>query len=102
MTRLKVTKLEKGMRIQLRCSGKGCPKELRKGKVRKVSIEKSGSKDFTKLFKKAKLKPGAVIDVRVLKTGAIGRVDRFVMRKGKLPRREQRCIPFGKTKPEKC
>ena len=85
VTRLKVTKLEKGMRIQLRCSGKGCPKELRKGKVRKVSIEKSGSKDFTKLFKGAKLKPKAVIDVRVLQTGAIGRVDRFVIRTGKLP-----------------
>jgi hypothetical protein len=102
VTRLRVTKLRKGMRIQLRCSGKGCPKALRKGKVRKVKVKKAGRKDFTKLFKGAELKPGAVIDVRVLQTGAIGRVDRFVIRDGKVPKRVLRCVPPGAKKPRAC
>jgi hypothetical protein len=102
VTRLRVTKLRRGMRIQLRCSGKGCPKPLRKGKVRKVKVKKAGAKDFTKLFKRAKLKPGAVIEVRVLQTGAIGRVDRFVIRDGKVPKRVLRCLPPGAKKPRAC
>jgi hypothetical protein len=102
VTRLRIKKLKPGMRVQLRCSGKGCPKPLRKSKVRRVSVKKAGTKDFTKLFKKAELKPKAVIDVRVLQTGAIGRVDRFVIRDAKLPKRVQRCIPFGAKKPRAC
>jgi hypothetical protein len=102
VTRLRVSKLRRGMRIQMRCSGKGCPKALRKGKVRKVKVKKAGRKDFTKLFKRAELKPGAVIDLRVLQTGAIGRVDRFVIRDGKVPKRVLRCLPPGVKKPRAC
>jgi hypothetical protein len=102
VTRLRVTKLRRGMRIQIRCKGKGCPKPLRKGKVRKVKVKKAGSKDFTKLFKRAKLKPRAVIEVRVLQTGAIGRVDRFRIRDGKVPKRVLRCLPPGAKKPRAC
>ena len=67
-----------------------------------TTMKKAGRKDFTKLFKKAKLKPKAVLDVRVLQTGAIGRVDRFVIRNAKLPKREQRCLPPGVKKPVRC
>jgi hypothetical protein len=102
VTRLRVKKLRPGMRIELRCKGKKCPKKLRKGKVRRVNVTKSGSHSFTKLFKKARLKPKAVVDVRVFQPGAIARVDKFVMRKAKLPTRRQRCIPPGTTKPAKC
>ena len=52
-------------------------------------------------MKKAKLKPGAMLEVRILEPGAIGRLDRFEMRKAELPKRVQRCIPFGKKKPQK-
>jgi hypothetical protein len=102
VTKLRITKLRKGMRIQLRCSGKGCPKALRKGKVKKVRVKKSGRKDFTKLFKRARLKPGAVLDVRVLQTGAIGRVDKFKVRNRKEPKRTPRCLPPGAKKPRAC
>jgi hypothetical protein len=102
VTRLRIKKLKPGMKVQLRCSGKGCPKPLRNNKVKRVTVKKAGTKDFTKLFKKAKLKPKAVIDVRVLQTGAIGRVDRFIIRKAKLPKREQRCLPPGVKKPQRC
>ncbi len=102
VTRLRIKKLKPGMRVQLRCDGNGCPKPLRKNKVKRVRMKKAGTKDFTKLFKTAELKPKAVIDVRVLQTGAIGRVDRFVIRDAKLPKRVQQCIPFGRKKPRSC
>jgi hypothetical protein len=90
------------MRIELRCKGKKCPKKLRKGKVRRVSVTKSGTRSLTKLFKKARLRPKAVVDVRVFRPGAIARVDKFVMRKAKPLTRKPRCIPPGTTKPAKC
>jgi hypothetical protein len=102
VTRLRVKKLRPGMRIELRCKGKKCPKALRKGKVKRVNVKKSGTRNFTKLFKKARLKPKAVVDVRVFQPGAIARVDKFVMRKAKLPTRKQRCIPPGAKRPRRC
>jgi hypothetical protein len=102
VTKLRIKKLRPGMRVQIRCKGKKCPKQLRKGKVRRVSVEQSGARSFTKLFKKARLRPKAVVDVRVLQPSAIARVDKFVMRKAKLPRRKQQCIPPGVKRPRKC
>jgi hypothetical protein len=101
VTKLRVKKLRPGMRIQLRCKGKKCPKKLRKGKVRRVNVTKSGTRSFTKLFEKARLRPKAVVDVRVFQPSAIARVDKFVMRKAKLPRRKRQCIPPGATRPRK-
>ena len=103
VTKLRVTKVKPGMKIRLRCTpkkGKGCPKKLR-GNGRTFKIKKAGSKTLTSFVKKAKLKPGAMLEVRILEPGAIGRLDRFEMRKAKLPKRVQRCIPFGKKKAQK-
>ena len=104
VTKLRVTKAKKAMKVRLRCTpskGKGCPKKLR-GDGRSFTLEQAGAKDLTKHIKKARLEPGAVLEVRILETGAIGRLDRFTMRKAKLPKRTQRCIPFGTKSPEKC
>ena len=67
-----------------------------------MNVTKSGTRSFTKLFKKARLKPKAVVDVRVFQPSAIARVDKFVMRKAKLPTRKQRCIPPGVKRPRRC
>ena len=98
-----MTKVKPGMKIRLRCTpkkGKGCPKKLR-GNGRTFKIKKAGSKTLTSFVKKAKLKPGAMLEVRILEPGAIGRLDRFKMRKAKLPKRVQRCVPFGTKKVQK-
>ena len=104
VTKLRVTKAKKAVKVRLRCTpskGKGCPKKLR-GNGGSFTLEKAGAKDLTEHIKKARLKPGAVLEVRILEAGAIGRLDRFTMRKGKLPKRTQRCIPFGTKSPAKC
>jgi hypothetical protein len=101
VTRLQVNNTRPGMRIELRCSGGGCPKALR-GKVRKVNVRSAGSVKFTKLLKKARLRPKAVVEVRALETGAIGRVDRFVMKDRKNPAQVSRCLLPGAKKPSPC
>jgi hypothetical protein len=103
VTKLRVTKVKPGMKVRLRCTpkkGKGCPKKLR-GNGRTFTIKKAGSKTLTSFVKKAELEPGATLEVRILEPGAIGRLDKFEMRKAKLPKRVQRCVPFGKKKAQK-
>ena len=104
VTKLRVTRAKPGMTVRVRCSPakrKGCPKPLR-GNGRTFKIQKAGAKDLTKHVRKARLKPGAVLEVRILEPGAIGRLDRFTMRKAKEPARTRRCIPFGSRTPARC
>ena len=103
VTRLRVARVRRGMRIELRCSGRGCPPALSgSGKVRRTRVRKPGRSDFTRLFRGARLAPGAVLEVRVLQRGAIGRVDRFRIRDAKLPARQLRCLPPGARTPRNC
>jgi len=101
VTRLQVNNTRPGMRIELRCSGRGCPTALR-GKTRKVTVRTAGSVKFTKLLKRARLRPKAAIEVRVFETGAIARVDRFVMKDRKNPVQVSRCLAPGADKPGAC
>jgi hypothetical protein len=101
VTRLQVNNTLPGMRVELRCRGRGCPKALR-GKVRRVTVRKAGRVKFTKLLKKARLRPKAAVEVRVLEPGAIGRVDRFVMKNRKNPLQVSRCLLPGAKKPGPC
>jgi hypothetical protein len=67
-----------------------------------VQAKRRRSKDFTPIFKGAELRPGAVVELRVTQGGAIGRVDRFVIRDAKSPTRVRRCLPPGVSKPRSC
>ena len=81
--------------------GQGLPEETARRRPH-VQAQDSPAKNLTSLIKKARLKPGAMLEVRILETGAIGRLDKFKMRNGKLPKRTQRCIPHGQKKAQKC
>ncbi len=54
------------------------------------------------LFKRAKLRVGAVVEVRVTAPGAIGKVVRFTMRRRAIPRTTRLCLPAGAVKPGRC
>jgi hypothetical protein len=84
--------------IRVACTGKkqGCPFKV------KTLAAKRSSTTLTKLFTKAKLKPGAVIEIRVTQPGTIGKVFRFTMRKKKVPKAQTLCIAPGATKPTAC
>ena len=70
-----------GAVVHVRCRGKGCP--VRVG---------------------AKLRPGALVDVRVevLYQPLIGRVYQYRIRAGKPPRLVAKCLPPGAVTPEPC
>ena len=63
---------------------------------------KSGGAKLTRLFKRARLPPGAVVELRLTAPGAIGKVLRLAVRKRKPPKRSSLCLPPGASKPARC
>jgi hypothetical protein len=92
---LAVRELPAGAAVQLRCTGKGCPFHSKRAKV------KGSTANATPLFRNRLLKPGAVVEVRVTAPNRIGKVLRYTIRKGKLPRTRQLCLAPGASTPRK-
>ncbi|MDA0178996.1 carbohydrate binding domain-containing protein [Solirubrobacter phytolaccae] len=84
--------------VELRCTGKGkgCPT------TRTVTRKRIATTSFKTLFGKRKLKPGAQVEIRVLAPGLVGKVARFQIRKGKLPKVTFLCLAPGAKRPAKC
>ena len=86
--KLTVTGVPRGARVSLKCRGRGCPKSKRlKGRTVKLA----------KRFRK-RLRAGALIEVRVTKSRYIGKVVRYRIRRGALPRSASLCLPMGAKK----
>ena len=83
ITKLEVKGAPKSAKLQVRCKGKGCPF------ARKAVKLKNGAAKLTKRFKGKRLKPGAVIELRVTAAGAIGKVQRITIRPRKDPQAQQ-------------
>ncbi len=107
--RLSVKPVPAGGKIEVRCSGKGCP-----FKIKKLSFTKAAaSSNLVTLFKKkgrrmkgstrrakstnAKLRVGAKIEVRVTAPNQIGRLVRFTIRRNKIPATASLCLPPQNT-----
>jgi hypothetical protein len=50
----------------------------------------------------AKLRPGAVLEVRITRAGSVGLVIAHRVRARKAPVRTTRCLPPGAAKPVRC
>jgi hypothetical protein len=88
-----------GVTIQLRCRGRGCFKRVKQVRVRTAA----SSVDLRRRFlRRVRLRPRAVLEVRVLAPGSIGKVVRFRVRRTKLPTRRVLCLPPGATRPRRC
>ena len=48
------------------------------------------------------LRPGAIVKVRISQADTIGKFTRFRIRRGKVPRRTDRCLMPGSTRPIQC
>ena len=96
ITKLEVKGAPRGAKLQVRCQGKGCPFS------RKAVKLKNGGAKLTKRFKARRLKPGAVIELRVTAAGAIGKVQRITIRPRKEPKRTSLCLAPGASKPKQC
>jgi hypothetical protein len=96
VVKLALTRVAKGAVVQVRCRGGGCPFTRERGKVRRGGVQ------LTKLFRGRKLRPGAVVEIRVTLRGADGRVVRFAVRKRGIPRRTDLCLAAGTKRPKRC
>ena len=98
-TLLAVRQLPAGGAVELRCHGGGCPfstnrTQAKPGQTRVV---------LTDLLKGRPLRAGAVLEVRVSAPQTVGRVERFLIRRGHGPKRSVLCLSPGSTTPkEKC
>ena len=100
LTSLKVKGAPAGAKVRITCKGgkkKGCP-----FKKKTSTVNAKGKASLTKRFKGRKLKPGAVIEVRISAPSAIAKVLRITIRNKKAPKRVTLCLPPGATKPGGC
>jgi hypothetical protein len=93
--KLVVKQVGRGVAIQLRCKGEGCP--FRSKRI----VAKGSSLALTKLFD-SPLAPGASIELRITQPGMVGRYFRFVTRDGRAPKAVALCLPPGGGKPTAC
>jgi hypothetical protein len=95
---LGVRDLRKRMRVELRCRGGGCPFAKKVRKIRK----RTRLLNLHPLLAGAVLRPGAVVELRILRSGAIGTVVRYSVRSGLVPRSQALCLPPKKKRPREC
>jgi hypothetical protein len=91
---LAVREAPTGATVRVTCKGRGCA-----FKRRTLTVGRDGRAVFTKRFKGRGLKPGAVIEVRITAGGYFGKVVRYTVRKGKLPKSKVLCLRPGASKP---
>ena len=94
--RLLVREVPPGAAVELRCRGKGCPVKRRTIAVR------NGTADMHRLFRGHRVRPGAVLEVRVTRADLVGKLVRFKFRHGHTPIRTRYCLPVGSTKATHC
>ena len=97
-TSLAVKKVRAGDTVRLTCRGRGCP--LRRKTIRVTKDRKQLA--LIRRFKGAKLRRGAVVQLRVTRPETVGRFARWKMRSPKLPKRRDACLPPGATRPRPC
>jgi hypothetical protein len=96
LTSLKITRLTRGARVELRCAGgrkKGCPFKRRK-------VAKPKGRNLAKLFKHHALKRNAVVEFRATRRHFVGAVADLKISKGNGTLRFL-CLPAGKKRPQR-
>jgi len=100
ITSLRLTALQAGDRIQIRCQGrrKGCPFRL----VRRTARAGRPNINLASVFKKRFLRRGAVVEVRILRANYIGKVVRFKVSKRSNINQTPLCLGVGAATPGRC
>jgi PKD repeat protein len=95
-----VVKAPVGARVRVRCRGRGCPF---RSFVKKADVHARASRIIRiHRFRGHLLRPGTVIEIHVTKRGEVGKYTRFVIRKGRPPKRVDRCLAPGSKRPVRC
>jgi hypothetical protein len=96
---LKVQQLPAAARITVRCKGRRCP--VRSVKRLAVSRKQGVAPVEFRQFERS-LHFGVTLEILVSKPGEIGKYTRFVIRRGKLPKRVDMCLDQMGIKPLRC
>jgi hypothetical protein len=101
VSRLRVLAVPEGGRVEVRCRGgkrRGCF-----GGVKRFSApRRGGDRDIVRSVRRRKLRPKAVVEVRVRDADSIGKVVRFTIRNRKLPSSRSLCLVPGRRSPGRC
>jgi PKD domain len=89
-----------GARVIVGCRGRHCPFD---SFVRKADVQARSARTVRiRRLARYVLRPGTLIEIRVIKRGEVGKYTRFRIRKGKPPVRVDRCLQPGSRRPERC
>jgi hypothetical protein len=100
-TSLSVRSVPPRARISIRCRGRGCP--YRSKTFRTSSRTRRSVSLMTKRVRDARLKRGAVLEVRVTRRDRIGKVQRYSFRRyGSEPRKSTLCLAPTARNPRRC
>jgi hypothetical protein len=98
-TKLELIDVPDQATVVLSCRGRGCFKAVK-------PLQYSAGAPLVKLTRnvaRAKLRPRAVVEVRILRTDTVGKVVRYTVRKGKQqPLTSILCLRPGTTTPQSC
>jgi hypothetical protein len=97
-SQLTVRPVRTGDTLRLTCKGRGCTRKSKTIRVRK-NQRRLG---IVRYIRNAKLRKGAVVELRVTHAGAVGRVSRWTIRAPKRPRTQKRCIEPGAKRTRTC
>jgi hypothetical protein len=97
-TSMTVKPVRPGDRLKLTCKGPGCEMSKKTIKVRKKARKLS----LLRHLKGAKLRKGAVVQLRITHAGTIGRVGKWQIRAPKTPKSTRTCLRPGAKKPSRC
>jgi hypothetical protein len=102
VNRLNVLAVPEGGRVELRCRG-GKKLGCFSGVKRFRAPRRGGDRSVLKPLRGRRLRPKAVVEVRVLDADSIGKVVRFTTRRGfKLPKSRSMCLVPGRKSPGRC
>lgn len=97
-TTLTIVRAVKGSRIELRCRGGGCFRRTR------LTVRKSRPLlSLKRHVRKARLRKGAVVEIRITKANHVGVMRRVTARGARrTPKIQDFCLPAGGGKPRRC
>lgn len=97
-TVLAVKRSPAGVKVKLTCKGGGCPFRSKQRTIRKATTQFN----LVALLRRAKLRRGARLELRVTRAGHVGGVTTWTIRAPADPKRSDRCLVPGKTSPSRC
>jgi hypothetical protein len=97
-TVLAVKRSPAGVKVKLTCKGGGCPFRSKQRTIRKATTQFN----LVSLLRRAKLRRGARLELRVTRAGHVGGVTTWTIRAPADPKRSDRCLVPGKTSQSRC